>query len=229
MQILFIVVVAYLLGSIPSGLLVGKSFFGVDIRKVGSGNMGSTNTFRTLGWKAGVLVQLLDILKGIAAVVVARFVFTGNLPFPNMTPFEDLTIISIIAGLAAVLGHVFTIFAGFRGGKGINTALGMLIAITPIEVAIALGVFLLVVFASGYVSLASMIAAVSLPTTMVVRHNIFGVEIQGYHTLILFIIGLAAFLIYTHRANIVRLLAGNENRFNRLRILGRKEERGTDG
>ena len=216
MQLTFILIVAYLLGAIPSGLIIGKLFFGIDIREVGSGNMGSTNTFRTLGWKAGLAVQILDILKGVGAVVVARLVFTGNLPFPNMTPFEDITVVSVIAGIAAVIGHVWTIFAGFRGGKGINTALGMLIAITPIEVAIAIGIFLLVLLASGYVSLGSMIAAASLPTTMFVRHTIFGVEIQGYHTLLLFIIGLASFLIFTHRSNIKRLLQGRENRFYKL-------------
>lgn len=220
MQLTFIIVVAYILGSIPSGLIIGKLFHGVDIRMVGSKNMGSTNTFRTLGWKAGVAVQLMDIAKGIAAVAIARYVFSGNLPFPNMTPFEDVTIVSIIAGSAAVMGHVWTVFAQFKGGKGINTALGMLIAIVPVELGIAVGVFLLVVFASGYVSLGSMIAAASLPTTMVVRHSIFGVEIQGYHTLILFILGLAVFLIYTHRKNIGRLLQGQESRFNKLRILG---------
>lgn len=220
MQLTFIIVVAYLLGSIPSGLLVGKLFHGVDVRTLGSKNMGSTNTFRTLGWKAGITVQVLDILKGIAAVAVARYVFSGNLPFPNMTPFEDITIVCIIAGIAAVLGHVWTIFAQFKGGKGINTALGMLIAIVPVEIAVALGVFLLVVLASGYVSLASMIAAASLPTTMMFRHTILGVEIQGYHTLIFFIIGIAVFLIYTHRKNIGRLMAGNENRFNKIRLLG---------
>ena len=208
MQLTFIIVVAYLLGAIPSALIIGKLFFGVDIRQKGSGNMGSTNTFRTFGWKAGLAVQLIDIAKGIAAVSVARMVFTGNLPFPNMTPFEDVTIVSVIAGIAAVIGHVWTVFGGFRGGKGINTALGMLIAITPIEVAIAIGIFLLVLLASGYVSLGSMIAAASLPTTMFVRHTIFGVEIQGYHTLLFFIIGLAGFLIFTHRSNIKRLLQG---------------------
>ena len=216
MQLTFIIVVAYLLGAIPSALIIGKLFFGVDIRQKGSGNMGSTNTFRTFGWKAGLAVQLIDIAKGIAAVSVARMVFTGNLPFPNMTPFEDVTIVSVIAGIAAVIGHVWTVFGGFRGGKGINTALGMLIAITPIEVAIAIGIFLLVLLASGYVSLGSMIAAASLPTTMFVRHTIFGVEIQGYHTLLFFIIGLAGFLIFTHRSNIKRLLQGRENRFNKL-------------
>ena len=216
MQLTFIIVVAYLLGAIPSALIIGKLFFGVDIRQKGSGNMGSTNTFRTFGWKAGLAVQLIDIAKGIAAVSVARMVFTGNLPFPNMTPFEDVTIVSVIAGIAAVIGHVWTVFGGFRGGKGINTALGMLIAITPIEVAIAIGIFLLVLLASGYVSLGSMIAAASLPTTMFVRHTIFGVVIQGYHTLLFFIIGLAGFLIFTHRSNIKRLLQGRENRFNKL-------------
>ncbi|MCB0712785.1 MAG: glycerol-3-phosphate 1-O-acyltransferase PlsY [Ignavibacteriae bacterium] len=215
MQLTFIIIVAYLLGAIPSALVIGKLFFGIDIREKGSGNMGSTNTFRTIGWKAGIAVQTLDILKGVAAVVVARIVFSGNLPFPNMTPFEDITIVSVIAGIAAVIGHVWTVFGKFRGGKGINTALGMLIAITPIEVAIAIGIFVLVLLASGYVSLGSMIAAASLPTTMFVRHTIFGVEIQGYHTLLFFIIGLAGFLIFTHRSNIQRLLRGSENRFNK--------------
>ena len=215
MQLTFIIIVAYLLGAIPSALVIGKLFFGIDIREKGSGNMGSTNTFRTIGWKAGIAVQTLDILKGVAAVVVARIVFSGNLPFPNMTPFEDITIVSVIAWIAAVIGHVWTVFGKFRGGKGINTALGMLIAITPIEVAIAIGIFVLVLLASGYVSLGSMIAAASLPTTMFVRHTIFGVEIQGYHTLLFFIIGLAGFLIFTHRSNIQRLLRGSENRFNK--------------
>lgn len=216
MQLAFIIVAAYLIGSIPTAVLVSKFFFGIDVREKGSGNMGSTNTFRVLGWKAGLAVQLIDVAKGIGAVVLARCIFTGNLPFPNMTPFEDVTVVSVIAGIAAVIGHVWTIFGGFRGGKGINTALGMLIAITPVEVAIAIGIFLLVLLTSGYVSLGSMIAAASLPTTMVVRHNILGVDIQGYNTLIFFILGLAGFLIFTHRANIKRLLQGRENRFTKL-------------
>jgi len=131
MQLTFIIILAYLFGAIPSAVIVGKLFFNEDIREKGSGNMGSTNTFRTLGWKAGVAVQVLDVAKGIAAVMTARVIFNGNLPFPNMTPFEDVTVVSVIAGIAAVIGHVWTVFGGFRGGKGINTTLGMLIAITP--------------------------------------------------------------------------------------------------
>ncbi|MDB5033751.1 MAG: plsY [Chlorobi bacterium] len=221
MEILLIVLIGYLLGSIPSAVIVSQVFFGFDIRKKGSGNMGSTNTFRVLGWKAGVAVQLLDILKGVAAVAVAVKVFHGVLPFPNATGFEDITVVKTIAGVAAVIGHIWTAFAGFKGGKGINTALGMLIGIAPVELAVAVGIFLLVVSASGYVSLASMIAAVALPTTMVVRYNIFHVDIEGYHTLILFCIGLAALIIFSHRANIRRLAEGRENRFNKLRIFHR--------
>jgi len=221
MEILLIILVAYLLGSIPSAVIISKLFYGFDIRHKGSGNMGSTNTFRVLGWKAGVVVQVLDILKGVAAVVIAVKIFNGVLPFPNSTGFEDITVVKTIAGVAAVIGHVWTAFAGFKGGKGINTALGMLIGIAPIELAVAVGIFLLVVFASGYVSLASIIAALALPTTMVVRYNIFHVEIEGYHTLIPFCIALAALIIYTHRSNIRRLAEGRENRFNKLRIFHR--------
>jgi glycerol-3-phosphate acyltransferase PlsY len=221
MEILLIILVAYLLGSIPSAVIISKLFFGFDIRQKGSGNMGSTNTFRVLGWKAGVAVQVLDILKGVAAVVIAVKIFNGVLPFPNATGFEDITVVKTIAGVAAVIGHIWTAFAGFRGGKGINTALGMLIGIAPVELAVAVGIFLLVVFASGYISLGSIIAAVALPTTMLVRYNIFHVDIEGYHTLIFFCVGLAVLIIYTHRANIRRLAEGRESRFNKLRIFHR--------
>jgi glycerol-3-phosphate acyltransferase PlsY len=219
MQIILIILVAYLIGSIPTAVIISKLFFGFDIRQKGSGNMGSTNAFRLLGWKAGVAVQLIDILKGFAAVAVAVALYNGPLPFPNATPFEDITVVKSIAGMAAVIGHIWTAFAGFKGGKGINTALGMLIGIAPVEVAVAAGIFLLVVIASGYISLGSIIAAVSLPTTMVVRYNIFHAEIEGYHTLIFFCIGLALLLIYAHRANIRRLAEGRENRFQKLRLI----------
>ncbi len=221
MELLLILLVAYLLGSIPSAVIVSKVFFGFDIRQRGSGNMGSTNTFRVLGWKAGVVVQVMDIAKGVAAVLFAVKVFNGLLPFPNPTWFEDVTVVKVMAGFAAVLGHIWTAFAGFKGGKGINTALGMMIAIAPIELAVAAGMFLLVILLSGYVSLGSIIAAITLPTTMVVRYNIFNVEIDGYDTLIICTIALAALVVYTHRANIRRLLQGRENRFNRLRLFRR--------
>lgn len=221
-RLILIAILAFLVGAIPTAVIVSRRFFGFDIREKGSGNMGSTNAFRVLGAKWGIFVQVVDILKGVLAVLVVSHIFDGELAFNNRTPFEDETLIGIIAGCFAVLGHVFSPFVRFRGGKGINTAAGMLIGVAPIEVAIIVGVFLLVVFASGYISLGSIMAAVALPSSMAIRYNVFGAEIQGYSTLIFFFIGLALLVIYTHRTNIKRLLAGNENRFQKLWILKRK-------
>jgi glycerol-3-phosphate acyltransferase PlsY len=219
-SLIFVVLVGYFLGAIPFGVMISKHFRGFDLRTKGSGNMGSTNAFRILGWKLGLMVQLLDLSKGIAAVLIATFLFNG-LPFHNQTPFQDITVFRFFAGIAAVIGHCYTIFAGFKGGKGISTAAGMLIAIAPIETAVAIGFFMLVVVSSGYISLGSISAAVIFPTTMFVRQNVFGVDIYGYHTLILCAITTSVFLIYRHRANIHRLLTKSENRFDKLRIFAK--------
>lgn len=220
LSLVLTIIACYLIGAIPFGIIVSKIFRGFDIRTQGSGNMGSTNAFRVLGWKLGLLVQVLDIAKGIGAIVLASFLFSG-LPFHNATPFQDITIFRIIAGVSAVLGHIFTVFAGFKGGKGISTAAGMLIGIAPIELAVAFGAFLLVVTLSGYVSLGSVIAAVIFPFTMFLRENAFGVDITGYHTLIIFSILLSVLLIYTHRMNIQRLIEKRENRFDKLLLFKR--------
>ncbi len=217
LSLVFVILISYLIGSIPFGIIVSKLFAGFDIRTKGSGNMGSTNAFRVLGWKLGLLVQVLDVFKGVAAVLVATYMFNG-LPFHNATPFEDLTVFRVIAGVAAVIGHVYTCFAGFKGGKGISTAAGMLVAIAPVEVAVAFGLFVVLVVLSGYISLGSIGAAIAFPFTMFLRQNAFGVNITGYHTMIFFAIGLSLFLIYTHRSNISRLANGAENRFDKLRI-----------
>ena len=216
--LVFVIAASYLIGSIPFGILVSKIFRGFDIRSKGSGNMGSTNAFRVLGWRLGLLVQVLDIAKGVGAVLLATFLFNG-LPFHNATPFQDITVFKLIAGISAVLGHVYSCFAGFKGGKGISTAAGMLAAVAPIEVAVAFGLFILVVLLSGYISLGSIGAAIAFPFTMFLRENAFGVNIIGYNTMIAFSIVLSSFLIYTHRANIQRLLNCAENRFDKLRIL----------
>lgn len=220
LSLVFVVISSYLIGSIPFGIIISKHFRGFDIRTKGSGNIGSTNAFRVLGWKLGLTVQILDLAKGLGAVLLATYFFNG-LPFHNATPFEDITIFRLIAGCSAILGHVYTVFAGFRGGKGISTAAGMLIGVAPIEIAVVAGIFLLVVFLSGYVSLGSIIAAIMFPTTMFIRENAFGAHIVGYSTLIVFAIALAVFLIYTHRANIKRLIEKREHRFDRLRIFSR--------
>ena len=219
-SLIFVVLIGYFLGAIPFGVMISKHFRGFDLRTKGSGNMGSTNAFRVLGWKLGLMVQFLDLAKGVAAVLIATFLFNG-LPFHNQTPFQDITVFRFFAGIAAVLGHCYTIFAGFKGGKGISTAAGMLVAIAPVETAVAIGVFLLIVVASGYISLGSIGAAIMFPTAMFVRQNVLGVDIYGYHTLIVGAIAISAFLIYRHRANIQRLLTKSENRFDKLRIFAK--------
>lgn len=214
LSLLFVVILSYFVGSIPTGLLIGKLVKGIDIREHGSGNMGGTNVFRVIGKKFGVLVVLLDALKGAVAVVVIARLFMGSFPFTNVTPFDDFTLIQIFAGLAAVVGHIWTVFAGFKGGKGIATALGFLITIITIDMLVAIAVFVLVVSVSRYISLGSILAAVSVPLIMIVRTNIFHVNIQGYHTILPFAIAIAFLVIYTHRTNINRLFNGNENRFS---------------
>ncbi|MBU2493817.1 MAG: glycerol-3-phosphate 1-O-acyltransferase PlsY [Bacteroidetes bacterium] len=212
LNLLFILFLSYLVGSIPTSIIMSKLVKNIDIRNYGSGNAGGSNVFRVLGWKYGVSVILLDAFKGVIAVIFISRLYYGSFPFPNATPFDDFTLVQFIAGIAAVIGHVWTIFAGFKGGKGIATALGFLITIITIDMIVALGVFILVVSISRYISLGSMLAAVSIPFIMVVRENIFGVDIQSYHTILPFSVAIAFFVIYTHRANLSRLLNGNENK-----------------
>src|SRR4030095_727883 len=113
LSLIIVIILSYLVGSIPTGLIIGKYFKGVDLREHGSKNLGSTNAFRVLGWKIGVLVQLVDIAKGMVATLLISKLFYGDLPFENKTPFQDITIVMLIAGISAIIGHVWTIFAGF--------------------------------------------------------------------------------------------------------------------
>jgi acyl phosphate:glycerol-3-phosphate acyltransferase len=209
-----IIILSYLVGSIPTGIIITKAVKGIDIRNYGSGNAGGTNVMRVLGWKHGMLVILLDALKGVIAVVLIARLHYGNIPFENVTPFDDFTLVQIIAGVAAVVGHIWTVFASFRGGKGIATALGMLLIIITIDMLIAIGVFILVVTISRYVSLGSLLAAISVPLTLIIRENVFDVHIQGYNTLLPFVIFVSLLVIYTHRKNVVRILSGSENKLS---------------
>jgi glycerol-3-phosphate acyltransferase PlsY len=222
-RLIVVSVLSYLVGSIPTALLVSKKIFGFDIREKGSGNVGSTNAYRIMGWKWGLLVQLVDVVKGVFAVTVVAYLFHGEvIPFPNKTPFEDMTLIRIICGCLAVIGHIWSVFAQFKGGKGINTAAGMLLGIAPVEFAVIFAIFIITVGLSGYISLGSIAAALALPTTMIARYNIFNVNIEGYHTVVWFLVFLSLLVLYTHRANIERLLAGQENKFPKLQFLKRK-------
>ena len=209
-----IIILSYLIGSIPTSIIISKAAKGIDIREHGSGNAGGTNVMRVLGWKHGVLVILLDALKGVLAVIVVARLHYGSMPFENATPFDDFTLVQIIAGISAVIGHVWTVFAGFKGGKGIATALGMLLMIVTVDMLIAIGVFILVVTFSRYVSLGSLAAAVAVPLTLIIRENVFNVDIPNYHTLLPFLVLVSLLVIFTHRKNVTRLLNGNENKIN---------------
>jgi len=218
LKLVAIAIISYLIGSIPWGLIISKKFFGFDIRKKGSGNIGSTNVFRILGMKWGIIVQALDISKGVLAVLIASWI-GKNISIPNITGFSDITVIQFCAGLVAVFGHAFSIFAQFRGGKGINTALGMLIAIAPIDLSISILIFILAVILSGYISLGSISGALALPSSLFMRYNFLHINIPSYHFLIYATIALAVFIIYTHRKNIIRLLKGTENYFAKLQLI----------
>ncbi|MCX6146278.1 MAG: glycerol-3-phosphate 1-O-acyltransferase PlsY [Candidatus Kapabacteria bacterium] len=217
--LIFIVVISYLIGSIPWGVIISKTFFGFDIRTHGSGNMGSTNVLRVLGKKWGFIVQILDMLKGIFAVYFVAVLLGKELIDPNNPLFQNQQLIKIISGISAVLGHIFSIFIGFKGGKGINTAAGMLIGIAPIDFGICAFFFSLAVGTTGYISFGSIVGALTLPFSMLVRYNLFGINIPGYFTLIYFLFGLAILIVYTHRTNITRLIEGKENRFSKLQVI----------
>jgi glycerol-3-phosphate acyltransferase PlsY len=192
--------------------LVSKAAGKIDIRDHGSGNMGGTNVLRILGWKLGLLVILLDALKGAIAVVLIARLYLGNFPFPNQTPFDDFTLVQIFAGVSAMLGHIWTIFAHFKGGKGVATGLGILLVLTTVDLLIAIGIFVLLVYLFRYVSLASILATASIPVTMIIRANVFGASIDGYNTLLPFLIAVVSLVIFTHRANIKRLFEGSEHK-----------------
>jgi acyl phosphate:glycerol-3-phosphate acyltransferase len=193
--------IAYLLGSIPTGFLVAKAR-GVDIRTVGSGNIGATNVFRILGTPAGVFVLLADAAKGwLAVFVVAGLV--GGWCYPDAGK-QAMEWFKLCAGVAAILGHIYTCWLYFKGGKGIATSAGVLVALVPGALLIILSIWIVVFALSRYVSLASICASFALPFAAWVR--------GGSRTIIIVTAALAALAIYKHKANIKRLLNGTENR-----------------
>lgn len=197
------VVLAYLAGSIPSAVWAGKVFHGIDVREHGSGNAGATNTVRVLGWKTGIPVLIFDLFKGWLAAMLPRFLDAA----PADT--ETMMALQIVCGLAAILGHVFPLFAGFRGGKGVATTFGVLLALHPLLTLTCAGIFLIVLLASGYVSLGSMIAVAMFPILLVTLFKSPSVWLT------VFAIVVAAAVIVTHAKNIKRLLRGEEKRFIR--------------
>jgi glycerol-3-phosphate acyltransferase PlsY len=197
---LLTVIGAYLLGSIPFGVLVAKAK-GVDIRASGSGNIGATNAMRVLGKPAGLLVLILDALKGYAAVAWLPVVLSKCLGSPPTAP----GVLPVLAGIGAVLGHIYTCWLRFKGGKGIATSAGVYLALAPWAVLIAMVVFLVAVALTRYVSVGSIAAAVALPAAVWIRtpHDLF---------LDIVTTAIGAMAIYKHKSNIQRLRAGTESR-----------------
>lgn len=204
---------AYLLGSVPSALWVSKSVYNIDIRDFGSGNSGATNTFRVLGPKWGTIVMLADLLKGLLAVKLAYL-----LPYYVQNDFAR-TNFQIGLGMMAVVGHIFPLWAEFRGGKGVATLLGLVLGISPWTALACMGVFLFVLFMTRFVSLSSILASLAFPFFIMI---IFNVDNETYH---LFAVVVALMVILTHQKNISRLLKGNENKAPILKYRDRRRDR----
>ena len=216
MALAVVLVLSYLIGAFPSGVVIGRVLKGIDIRQHGSGGAGATNAWRILGWRVALPVAVIDVGKGVAAAAGIARLPLGPLPL-------SLEVVAILCGLAAVLGHVFPIYIGFRGGKGVATAGGMLIATAPIPVGCALGVSLLAVFLFGKVSLGSILAAWTIPVSAFLLDRFTGVH---YPPLLIGLTGgLALFILYTHRTNIARLLKGEERSFPQLQLWKRLHRR----
>ena len=210
-----IIVLSYLVGSIPTSIIAARILRGIDIREYGSGNAGATNTFRVLGPGPGIFVMLADIAKGATVVLLVTRIAFDPLPWgPEL--------VRIFAGVAAIFGHVWTVFAGFRGGKGVGTAAGVLIALAPTAAVICIGVWVILTLSTRYVSVGSISAAIMLPVTLMVQKFVLEGKISD--SILVFSILTAFLIVATHRSNIARLIRGEENRFGGRRS-NREEER----
>ena len=192
-----IIIISYLIGSIPTAVIAGKLLKSIDIRDHGSGNAGATNVFRILGWKAGLVVLLIDMFKGFAPVFwLAPYLYGG--PEMNM-----MIIYQILAAISAIAGHIWTIFAGFKGGKGVGTSAGVFMGLAPVPLLIALGIFIVIVAVSRYVSLGSISAALIFLIALLTQRFVFEYPIPD---ILLYLASITVFLIWwAHRDNIKRL------------------------
>jgi glycerol-3-phosphate acyltransferase PlsY len=212
LQFILLIISAYLIGSIPTSVWVGKAFFKLDVRDHGSGNAGATNTIRVLGWKAGLPVFIFDVFKGWMAVMLAVFFVSDQ--FGS----DQLVYLKIALAAAVVLGHVFPVFAGFRGGKGVATLLGVGIALYPIAVWVVLAIFIAILLTTGYVSLGSITGAILFPVLEIFLFKQENVWLIGLSILV------AIFIPFTHRKNIKRLLKGEESKFRPTRHGNRPDQ-----
>lgn len=193
-------IIAYLLGSIPTAVWLGKWLYHIDVREHGSGNAGATNTFRTLGPKAGIPVLLFDVLKGYGAVQLALLVKSLEIGSPSYVGLQ------LVLGTAALLGHIFPLYAGFRGGKGIATLLGFMLAVEPLASLMCIGVFILILLTTRIVSISSMSASIAFPIFVLL---LFG---KSTPALVVFALILPVLVVFTHRTNIQRLINREESK-----------------
>lgn len=213
MNELLLIVIAYMIGSIPTSVWVSRIFFDMDIRNYGSGNAGATNTYRVLGSKWGTFVMVADMVKAVVAVKLAYFlpyVFENDIYLVNL---------QLGLGLAAVLGHIFPLWANFRGGKGVASLFGMVLGIQPDVALCCVGVFVLVLFLTRWVSLSSILASVAFPVFILVIFN----EPEKLYRV--FAITVAMLVLLTHQKNITRLLDGSENKVPILKHRDRRRKR----
>jgi glycerol-3-phosphate acyltransferase PlsY len=202
-ELFIVLILAYLIGSIPNAVWIGKVFYKTDVRAHGSLNAGATNTLRILGKKAGISVFLLDCLKGWVAVKLCEYILN------NLTnTSESLSALLVLSGMLATLGHIYPIFVGFKGGKGVATLLGVILALTFIQALITFAIFIIVLIICRYVSLSSILASISYAIM-----NVFLFE-ENPQIIKIFSVCIPILLIYTHRSNISKLLNGTENKIN---------------
>lgn len=202
-------ILSYLLGSIPTAVWTGRWLHNIDVREHGSGNAGATNVIRVLGWKTGLPVLLIDLAKGWLATMMPVFLNSAE---PGT---GTLTNIQIAAGMIAITGHIFPLFAGFRGGKGVATMFGVLLALQPLLTISCMGIFLVVLVITGIVSLSSMTAGLAFPVMLFLFFDTPSIVFKVFSVIV------ALALLLTHRKNIGRLLKGEEKKLN---IFGRKEK-----
>ena len=229
--VLFLIL-SYLIGSIPFGILIGKLFKGIDIREHGSKNIGSTNAIRVLGKKIGFIVFFLDVFKGMIMIIIARILHENDIFFKEAIITNNINVDYLMIGVSAIVGHSFSIFIGFKGGKAVATSLGVISIICPIAAALCLVAFAITLFTTGFVSLASTFASITVTTTMWVFYGV-GVEEKSFLTYFiskqslpacLIVTSMAILIIIKHRKNYIRLLNGTENNFKKAKLEKKKQQ-----
>ena len=214
MELLALLILSYLTGSIPTSIIISRLVKNIDIREYGSGNAGATNVYRILGWKYALIEMFLDIFKAwFSTAIYSTKIF-------ELISVADIGFVQILCGFSAVLGHTYPIFVGFKGGKGIGPLIGVLLALFPIAFPLCLIVAIIVIVTTGYVSLGSIFAAISLPIIILTLPSL-GIIVPNL-SLVIFSLLVPWFVIYTHRSNIGRIRNGTENRFDKALIFKKK-------